>query len=150
MGGVCSKRPNVIEATIVAPNNGDSNTGSKTFQEAQVEKVEIKSKNFNDDEKLKIQEKNTLRSVNTNGSILNLNSKLIRASLQENDRTSINYFNLTNNVEFRKGECIGSGKLGAVYSGLSTNTGEIVAIKSVKLNKGSSLQKQSIKGSCKH
>ena len=36
--------------------------------------------------------------------------------------------------EYRRGECIGSGKIGSVYSGLSMNTGEIVAMKTIKIN----------------
>jgi serine/threonine protein kinase len=36
--------------------------------------------------------------------------------------------------EYIKGQCIGTGNIGSVYSGLSLNTGEIVAIKSIRLN----------------
>jgi serine/threonine protein kinase len=35
--------------------------------------------------------------------------------------------------EFKRGQYIGSGRLGRVYSGLSMNTGEIVAIKTIKI-----------------
>jgi hypothetical protein len=54
----------------------------------------------------------------------------------------LNYFSIHKNLEFIKGECIGTGKLGSVYSGLNTNTGEIVAIKSINLNSDKSIRKQ--------
>lgn len=52
------------------------------------------------------------------------------------------FYKINQNLEFIKGSLIGTGKIGSVYSGLSINTGEIVAIKSVKLNRNSHLQKQ--------
>jgi serine/threonine protein kinase len=36
--------------------------------------------------------------------------------------------------QFKRGECVGSGRIGRVYSGLSMNTGEIVAIKTIKIS----------------
>lgn len=39
-----------------------------------------------------------------------------------------------NKNEFIRGKLIGTGRFGSVYSGLSANTGEIVAIKIIKLN----------------
>lgn len=61
---------------------------------------------------------------------------------EPNSPNSPHFYNINQNQEFIKGQCIGTGKLGSVYSGLSLNTGEIVAIKSIKLNDSNCVQKQ--------
>lgn len=59
----------------------------------------------------------------------------------ETNRNGLN-LNFNNGYEFIKGEFIGKGKLGTVYSGLSLNTGEIVAIKSINLKEQLNKEKQ--------
>lgn len=130
MGGVCSKEPLTLESSsrnkkeIRIKNNSDSN------------EEDYDNVNFE-----KHYDRNNFWSGNLlNDEILNLNKRNSDQSEGFN-KTQPRYYN-TLDYEFKKGECIGVGKLGSVYSGLSINTGEIVAIKSVKLNKDTSIQKQ--------
>jgi serine/threonine protein kinase len=51
-----------------------------------------------------------------------------------NFRSTISVQKPQDSPKYIKGQCIGSGFFGQVYSGLSLNTGEIVAIKTIKFN----------------
>lgn len=57
---------------------------------------------------------------------------------------------MDNSPNFVKGQCIGSGVFGQVFSGLSLSTGEIVAIKTIKFSGDKTIidiQKQNIRES---
>jgi serine/threonine protein kinase len=70
---------------------------------------------------INVQPKTEINNININ---INLNEP-------KQDKTIPIY---KSSPEFIKGQCIGTGNIGSVYSGLSLITGEIVAIKSIKIN----------------
>jgi serine/threonine protein kinase len=112
MGGVCTTSPDVVEAR-------------------KVRALKIVGGEKND--KVTHKPHNSVNNENLNKSKLLLNVNNFDQYKQVSDLTPGRDYETRNTFEFIKGECIGSGALSSVYSGLSINTGEIVAIKSVKL-----------------
>jgi serine/threonine protein kinase len=120
MGSICTSRPEVIESK-----------GVKRSLEGSKENVSIERHT----EKLNTLDKpNSINNENINRSKLVLKANNFDHSRLKSDLTPSRNFEPRNTFEYIKGECIGAGPLSSVYSGLSINTGEIVAIKSVKLN----------------
>ena len=79
-------------------------------------------------------------SENACGDSKYINKNLIKYEVSEE-------FLTMNRVEFVKGETIATGTFGTIYSGLSKNTGAIVAIKQIKMDSKTNqkLIKQEIK-----
>jgi serine/threonine protein kinase len=136
MGGICTKQPVVknelaSKLSIIKPkefleNSENPEIPLKTRQPTlRSEKYQI----IHEDDDYE-EENSSFGFRNDQNLFLNMNTKRNSESLPNMPV----WYNSKYNYEFIKGECIGSGKLGSVYSGLSLNTGKIVAIKSVKLN----------------
>jgi serine/threonine protein kinase len=77
---------------------------------------------------MKIQSPNHQIPQKTEINNINININISENQLEKITSTCMS------SPEFIKGQCIGTGNIGRVYSGLSLNTGEIVAIKSIKIN----------------
>lgn len=137
MGGACMKSPTILESKKVSNDKDEDDVG--------MHKLAMKS-NYSE---------NCTDHRSTQYNFQSLHKK-IEQKIQDNyqksptryeiqisrDNNTCKYYNLAQSVEFIKGQFIGTGRLGCVYSGLSVNTGEIVAIKSIKLNKSADYQKQ--------
>jgi mitogen-activated protein kinase kinase kinase len=118
MGGVCMKHPDVIENNTLnkkSPENPNKDNLKANLLREEEDASRVKYK------------KDQIDSYDKN-------SPDGQRSPMKNNKKK--------NLEFIKGELIGSGQFSSLYSGLSINTGEIVAIKVVKLNKKTNLIKQ--------
>lgn len=145
MGGICTKQPivkneltsklSIIKQKELLEKTDNQELPVKTRQPTiRSEKYQIINEDDNHDNN------NSSLIRNRNVQNLFLNPHVNRKS--ESPPNMPMWFNSKYNYEYIKGECIGTGKLGSVYSGLSLNTGEIVAIKSVRLNNNQNKEKQ--------
>jgi len=144
MGGICTKQPLVKCEHVLGNSVKNQMEKLDTKEDIQIFKktsqMSYRSEKYqiiNDDE---IEDNNYFedKSSSDEDRILNLKDNRIPES---ETNTSV-WYNPKYNFEYIKGEYIGSGKLGRVYSGLSLNTGEIVAIKCVTLDLKKDIEKQ--------
>jgi mitogen-activated protein kinase kinase kinase len=144
MGGICTKQPLVKSEHVLGNSVKNQMEKLETKEDVQILKktsqMSYRSEKYqiiNDDE---IEDNNYFddKSSSDHDRILNLKDNRI----PESDTNTSAWYNPKYNFEYIKGEHIGSGKLGRVYSGLSLNTGEIVAIKCVTLDLKKEIEKQ--------
>jgi RIO-like serine/threonine protein kinase len=127
MGGVCTSRPDVIERKkqLARIKTIEGVPVEKDTKKAVLKSSELIAKAFSKESE-QGETSRTKFHIQTNALDKNFSDL-------KSDLTPTKSYSHKNNFEYIKGECIGSGTLSSVYSGLSINTGEIVAIKSIKL-----------------
>lgn len=148
MGGICSRHPNVLEQFGKSPKDNKSNHNlNKDKKNNSIKHIgsQLRGKDI-ELNKTSVGKTDSNFGSHLVDSIKNLKADSFKPSggnLNGEINCNDYVYNPNNcNREFIKGECVGVGKIGRVYSALNTNTGEIVAIKSIKLNMNQSLQKQ--------